>query len=197
MDYRQILVAMAIALSLSGCTPPPPQFDSVYTRISPGILQAGQPIPLPKGKVVLTVTGKIKRQGATPGSPAPKHTQIAMDRAALEAVGQVEYEVQDLFENKPNRFRGILMRDLLDLWQVPPEATQITFTALNDYQITIPISLLKQYPILLALQQNDTMMQPDYRGPAMIVTPYQQYPSVEALKNRNHWIWQVAKVHVE
>jgi hypothetical protein len=193
MNYRQIFAIAAIVGCMTGCATQP-KFDSVYKRVSPANIQAGQAIPTPKDKPLITITGEIKAQNSSSASKTPT---ITMDRASLQAVGLVEYEVKDFFELKVNRFRGVLMRDLLALWQVPPEANQVTLTALNDYKVTIPIKLMQDYPILLALEQNGNMMQPDYRGPAMIVTPHQQYSSVKALDNQYYWIWQIATIHIE
>jgi hypothetical protein len=189
--YPAAIAAVLVGLA-SSCASAP-AFDAAYTRIGNGTLQAGQAIPALQEKALLTVTGKIqaKQQSAKPA------TGIVMDRANLTAIGLVEYEATDFFEKKKNRFRGVLMRDLLQVWQVSPDAKQMTLTALNDYKITIPLDLMRQYPMVLALEQNGAVMQNDYRGPAMVVTPHNQYANVKALANRDYWIWQVAKIHIE
>ncbi len=196
MYYRSLLVIAVIVGCLSGCKTPP-HFDAVYSRVTTATLHSGQPIPSLQGKPIVTITGKIKASQARSGAGTKPPDRIEMDRASLTAVGLVEYATPDFFEKKVNRFRGVLMRDLLALWQVSPEATKVTLTALNDYKITIPIALLQQYPVLLAMEQEGAVMQPDYRGPAMIVTPYEQYPAVTALANRDYWIWQVTKIQIE
>jgi hypothetical protein len=196
MDYRRILTIAAMIAVLSGCKTQP-NFEAVYTRISAPSIQSGQSIPSPQKKSLITITGKIKAQQAQSTKPTTQPDRIEMDRSVLEAIGLVEYEIKDLFELTANRFRGVLMRDLLNLCQASPDATQVTMTALNDYKITIPIEVFQKYPVVLALQQNGEVMKPDYRGPAMIVTPHEQYPGVEPLQNRNNWIWQVAKIHIE
>ena len=121
--------------------------------------------------------------------------KIAMDRANIEALGTIEYAVEDPFEKQENTFSGVLFRDLLDLWQVSENAQQLTITALNDYQVTIPITLLREYPVLMAMQQNGQTMTRDYRGPAMLVAPINAYPSVRALANREDWSWQIKTIH--
>jgi hypothetical protein len=201
MLHQRILVMMTAigclaTLYLVGCTTSP-KFDTVYTRVSEAKLQPGQPLSPPQSQILITVTGKIQAQQGKSAIHAATSTSIQLDRESLASAGMVEYEVNDIFEKKKNRFRGVLMRDLLALWQVTPEAKQVTLTALNDYKITIPIALLQQYPVILAMEQNGSNMQPDYRGPAMIVTPYEQYGAVPELANRDYWIWQVTKIHIE
>lgn len=196
MRCKWIFGLMTIACVLNGCNAQP-SFDAVYSRVSPATLQVGQPIPVPRGEPIVTVTGNINAHQSQISTKSGENAQIVMDRTSLEVVGLVEYTVKDLFEPKVNRFRGVLMRDLLNQWQVPSSASNVTLTALNDYKITIPIQLLRQYPVLFAMDQDGVAMQPDYRGPAMIVMPYEQYPSVQELAEPNYWIWQITKIHIE
>lgn len=222
MSYTSITVASAL-ICLVGCTSSVPSFEDVYLQVTPKTSQPGQPIPSVVGKPIMTVTGKIQAvqvektvpSGAVPTGVEPVVTtsqvqtsqvqtsqpnqsnRILMDQTHLHALGLVEYAVEDPFEQTTNTFRGVLFRDLLELWQVAPDAKMLTITALDDYQVQVPISILKEYPILLAQQQNGEMMTRDYRGPVMLVTPLTQYPSVKELSNQYQWIWQITKIHVE
>ncbi|MEO0705894.1 MAG: molybdopterin-dependent oxidoreductase [Cyanobacteria bacterium J06649_5] len=179
-------IAVPTILGLVGCGGQP-NFEAVYTSVTPATIQPGDPIPDPTGEPVIVITGRIQS-----GQPPLK-----MDQASLDRLMQVEYTVLDPFEKENTTFRGILFRDLLDLWQVDPEATCLTMTALNDYEVQIPIALLREYPVMFAQQQNGEMMTRDYRGPAMLVAPTDQYPSVKALAQQDYWIWQIATIHVE
>ena len=204
MSYRSLLVGSVLAVSLS-CSPQP-SFESVYDRVMPATLQAGDSIPEATSAPLITVTGKVKATQAGDRSSSNKSDsslqaapppQIVMDAESLRAVGLVEYTVEDPFESAENTFRGVLFRDLLDLWQVSEDASYLTMTALNDYQIKVPISLLREYPVMMALEQNGEVMTRDYRGPAMLVAPLSQYPGAEALAHQEYWIWQLSSVHVE
>lgn len=188
MPCRPAWVLPALILFIGGCASEP-QFHEIYTQISPSKLQVGQLIPAPQGEPILKVRGRlgIFNQGK----------QILMDRSTIEAVGLVEYTVQDLFEQQRRVFRGVLMRDLLRIWQVDPQATTLNVIALNDYQIQVPIVWLKQYPVLFALQQDGREMTPDYRGPAMLVFPYEQFPSVPEFAEESYWIWQIKSIEVQ
>jgi hypothetical protein len=177
------LCALFFGVILNSCQP---TFDSGYTRITEGTLPlAGSPsgqFPLPKSKPILTVSGRIHRfnQGET----------FVMDRDMIEAVGLVENSVLDPYEKANYRFRGVLVRDLLNLWQVDPEATILDLKALDGYRIEIPIQMFKDYPVLLALKQNNEYLKPNYRGPAMLVFPYQSY-HLPSQYMEQYWIWQL------
>jgi hypothetical protein len=182
-----ISIAIIIVIVIGACRPTP-KFEEVYTVVSPAALAAGAAIPLPQSEILLTVTGKI---GAT-----NQDGQIVIDLATIEAVGVVEYEVTDPFEARKIVYRGVLMRDLLAVWQVESSATQLHFVALNEYAIDIPIEEMHQYPILFGLQADGDYMQPDYRGPAMLVYPMDAYhldPAVTTAK----WIWQIKSIDVQ
>jgi hypothetical protein len=165
-----------------------PDFDSVYKRITPAQLKAGDAIPAPRGDVILTVTGVV---GTT-----NQGNKILMDLATIESVGLVEYEVVDPFENRKKLFRGVLMRELLNLWQVDAAATTLDMVALNDYHVEVPIAIMREKPLLFALQADGAYMRPDYRGPAMLVFPYGYYKFQRPLSDA-YWIWQIKAVKVK
>ena len=175
-----------LIVALVGCTSQP-DFDSVYTRLNTAHLEAGKPIPKPQEDIILTVLGQI---GTT-----NEDQIIAMDVPTIESVGLVEYTVEDPFEKEQRTFTGVLMKDLLGLWQVSPDATVLTVTALNDYQIDVPIDLLREYPVIFALKQDGEYMTPDYRGPAMLVFPYEHYQF--EIGTESYWAWQIKTITVK
>jgi hypothetical protein len=176
------LLAILVACSSS------PDFDSVYKRITPAQLKAGDSIPMPRGDVILTVAGAVGKTN--------HNNTILMDLATIESVGLVEYAVVDPFENRKKLFRGVLMRELLNLWQVDAAATTLDMVALNDYHVDVPIALMREKPLLFALQADGEYMRPDYRGPAMLVFPYGYYKFQRPLSDA-YWIWQIKAIAVK
>lgn len=67
-----------------------------------------------------------------------------MDRPTLASVGIVEYSVDDPFESKSNTFRGVLVKDLLEVWQVPDGTEFILLSVLLVLSIGISGQKLKQ-----------------------------------------------------
>jgi hypothetical protein len=173
-----------LVLFLASCTNSP-KFEDAYTVVSPATLTKGDPIPPPANEPILTVTGKI---GTTNSGDT-----IQMDLATIEAVGVIAYRVDDLFEEREIDFEGVLMRDLLELWQVADDAETAHFVALNDYVVDIPVVELREYPIMFALKADGEYMQPAYRGPAMIVYPMQYY-NFDLAVIRWNWIWQIKSI---
>jgi hypothetical protein len=183
------LLTCLLAVLFAACTPQEPTTtEPVYTVISEGTLNAGDAIPVPTGEVILTVTGNI-------GTTNVDDT-IQMDIATIESVGQVDYTVDDPFENNRSvTFRGVLMSDLLNLWQVGEDATTLHVVALNDYAVDVPIADLRTYPVIFALQADGEYMPIATRGPAMLVYPYNDFEFEVAIYN-DYWAWQIKSIEV-
>ena len=81
----------------------------------------------PKGKVVLTVSGKL---GAT-----NRGDKAVLDMAMLEALPQKTFTTMTPWEKSPVKFSGPLLRDVLAA--VKAQGTVLKAVALNDYKITI------------------------------------------------------------
>ena len=184
---RQITLYLLCVVFVVSCSKQP-EFDSVYTRLEKATLKAGSNIPKPQEAPILTVSGKV-------GTTNHDDQTIIMDIPTLETVGAVEYTVEDPFEKEEHTFAGILMKDLLELWQVSPDATVLNVVALNDFQVDVPIALVREYPVIFALKQNGEYMTPDYRGPAMLVFPYNDYKF--ELATDAYWVWQIKSITVK
>jgi hypothetical protein len=186
---RRFVLAGLFALLIAACGSP--QKADIYTKISDPKLKPGDSIPAPSGNSILSVSGKI---GTTNSGD-----HIEMDLPTLESVGLVDYKVKDPFvTDKPTQvtFRGVLMSQLLDLWKVPADATTLEMTALNDYSVDVPISDLRKYPVIFALQQDGQYMPISTRGPAMLVYPYDNF-EFDHTKYDAYWIWQIKSIKVK
>lgn len=187
---NQIITALLMSLVLlsTACSSGGEKFDTTYQRVTDAVLHPGDAIPVPQQEVILSVNGKI---GTTNGADS-----IVMDRNTIEKIGLVEYQVKDPFQDRPILYRGVLMRDLLALWQLPQEAKTAVFTALNDYQVEIPVEEFSNYPILFAMQSDGVYMESDYQGPAMLVFPVDNYEFDETIVRRR-WIWQIKSIELK
>jgi hypothetical protein len=185
---KKLMFSLLIAVTLVSCNSASNSPTQFYTRITEAKLKAGAAIPQPSDKVILKVTGKI---GADNGAGA-----ISMDLATIESVGVVEFKVSDPFKKKSITYRGVFISDLLDLWQVKPEATKLHLVALNDYAVDVPIADLRKYQVLFALQADGQYMPVEDRGPAMLVFPYDNF-TLDHLVYDSYWIWQIASIDVQ
>lgn len=179
-----ILVLFCVALVACTTT----SFESAYTVVTDPQLQPGQPIPLPAGRPLLTVSGNI--QTVNQGN------LLVFDLPTLEAIGQVEYTVPDPFKGRDVTYRGVLMRDLIALWQVKENAQILEIEGLNDYKVDAPLATFVEYPVILAFQADGVYMKVEDKGPGMIVFPYHAYQFERPLHD-NYWVWQIEKITVK
>lgn len=161
--------------------------EPIYTTISEATLSAGDRIPTPSEDIILTVTGKINTTN--------QEGQIVMDIPTIQSLRQVEYTVLDPFKDEEITYTGVLMSDLLDLWQISEDAVTLQMTALNDYTVDVPIALIREFPVIFALQANGQYMPVADKGPAMLVLPYDHF-EFERPSSDAYWIWQIKSIDV-
>lgn len=119
---------------------------------------------------------------------------IGFDIDTLELLGLVEYQVMDSQAiGEVATFRGILVRDLLELVGIPAEASKLLVTAYDDYRVEIPLSDIQQYPVLLATMTNGERMGLDAFGPTRFVYPYGFYDLDPSIYDPR-WIWSVKTI---
>jgi hypothetical protein len=186
-QFMRVLVLVGVLALAAGCSSAADPF-TVVTPVGESQLSAGDAIPVPQDEVIVTVMGKI-------GNPNVDDS-IQMDMETIESVGLVEYLVTDPFDTGDLTFQGPLMRDLLDLWGVPDDATILHMVALNDYAVDVPISDLREFPVIFAVKQDGEYMPISTRGPAMLVYPYNDFDFDHAVYD-NYWIWQIKSIEVQ
>lgn len=183
-----LLLLIFLPAILVGCNSQ--QTDEfVYTTLTKAALTAGDAIPLPSEEAIITVTGKI--------GTSNQDGNIVMDIPTIESLGLVEYTVSvDPFADREIVYEGVLMNDLLDLWQIDADATILKMTALNDYQVDVPLELIREYPVVFALKTDGEYMSIAEKGPAMLVFPYDHFEFEQPGTNQ-YWIWQIKSIDVE
>lgn len=147
---------------------------------------AATPLPLPTGKVILTISGRI---GAT-----NKGDTAEFDYAMLEALGMDRIETTTPWYNGIVRFDGIRMLRLLQAAGASGE--RVTAVALNDYITEIPIEDIRRYGVLLAMKRNGSDMPVNDKGPLFIVYPYDSQPDLRSQKYYSRSAWQVTRLEV-
>ncbi|MCL8024754.1 molybdopterin-dependent oxidoreductase [Nocardioides bruguierae] len=151
-------------------------------------LVAGDEVPAPTGKVLLTVTG---------GTVTNVDGELQLDRALLDALGTVSYEVDDVqATGEVVTFSGPLVRDVLAVAGVPEDATTMHTVAINDYKVDVPVSDAAELPLMLATTMDGEPMSVARYGPTRFVYPTDGYDLDPATYNPR-WIWQLASIDVE
>ncbi|HYO89447.1 MAG TPA: molybdopterin-dependent oxidoreductase [Candidatus Limnocylindrales bacterium] len=163
-----LLVWGGLALSMAGCaaalsTPR----GVVWVTITEATIRVGDPLPVPEGPVVLTITGRVTAAGAG--------RALRLDMATLEALGRVSMRVDDqVAEGREVVFEGVLLSTLLAVAGTAEEATTLVVVSLNDTRVEIPLSDVRELPVLLATRVDGQPIPIDRYGPLRIVYPFGQ-----------------------
>ena len=144
-------------------------------------------LPAATGDVVLTISGAIKNQNAD-GS-------VQLDRATLEVMRTVEFETTTVWQDGAQRFTGVPLMEILTL-AGSDAADTISAIALNDYQVTIPVSSIEEDVPIVAYLMNGEMMSPRDKGPLWIVYPYDSDEKYRNEVTYSRSIWQLDRLNV-
>jgi len=147
--------------------------------VSEGEIGAGDSIPVPEGKRVLSISGLISNSNDADGA--------SLDLATLEKMPRVKIKVFEPFEKKEMVFEGVLMSELMEIVGVDPGANEVHFTALDDYKIDLSMSEFRNEDVLLATRADGAHMSIVDGGPTRIVFPEHS----ETGRNTDMWIWNV------
>jgi hypothetical protein len=138
------------------------------------------------GPVVLTVTGRFRT-----GAQGPRQ----LDIQSLNAMPQVECSVDDrLAEGHQVTFRGVLLSTMLTAIGADPSSTLHT-SALNDYAVDLPVSDIRDLPVLLATSADGASMSVANYGPLRIIYPTTGFDLDPTIYDPRR-IWQISSIDV-
>lgn len=141
----------------------------------------------PEGEEILAITGNIAN--TNDGDVA------RFDRAMLEAIGMVTIRTMTPWYEAVVEFEGVPMKALME--HVGAEGSEVTATALNDYQSTIPMEDFERFDVILALKRDGLEMPIRDKGPLFIVYPFDSEPELSTDKYYSRSVWQVRELNVQ
>ena len=141
----------------------------------------------PSGDVVLTVTGAIARTNGD--------GRAEFDRGMLENLELHTLQTWTPWTEGEPEFTGVLAEALMAY--LGATGTMVEARALNDYQMTIPLSDFEDYPVLVAMTMDGERLGRRDKGPLWIVYPWAAYPELDDRVTRQKSIWQLRYLHVK
>jgi hypothetical protein len=173
-----------VMIASAGCAAAPKR---PYEIVSPASVAPGA-IPAPVAAPVLTFSGEI---GTTNVG-----TTLTLDMPTLERLGLVTYSIDDPWRKERTAYTGVLVSDVLKAIAAPSSATTLHMTAMDDYEVDLPIAMVQKYPILLATRSDGKYMSVDDGGPTRIIYPYDTSPELDALATKDQLIWSIKTLEV-
>jgi hypothetical protein len=113
----------------------------------------------------------------------------------LEMLGVFELALETQWTDGRQVFNGVLGSKILDA--VGAQGEVIAARAINDYEVKIPVSDLRRYPVLFALKQNGRYMRVRDKGPIWIIYPWDTFPELDTEEITNRSIWQLSEIIIE
>lgn len=161
-------------------------FTALAMMLSMGMATAGE-LAQPKGRVILTVSGQIGQ--ANNGKAA------AFDMAMLEALPQHSFTTRTPWYDRPVKFTGPLLSDVLTLIQA--QGSTINASAINDYTIRIPLADAKAHGVILARLLDDQPMAVRDKGPLFVIYPFDSNSELRTSTYYERSIWQLKRMSIE
>jgi hypothetical protein len=152
---------------------------------------AAEPLPMPRGEVLLTVSGAIGRGNAQ--DPAGR-LEARLDRAMLEQLGLTEVNTTTPWHSGTMRFEGVLLRAVLGL--VEARGANLLATAHNEYSATLPASDAARYNVILAMKMNGETMTLRDKGPLFIIYPFDSEKTLQNDMTYIRSVWQLRRIDV-
>ncbi len=147
---------------------------------------AAEPLPAPKGPVVLTVSGAIEQTNVG--------AQAQFDMEMLVGLGRASITTRSEVSDKPQLFEGIPLKAVLE--RIGAKGKSIRASALNDYVAVIPFEDLRFEPIL-AMRVDDRQLTVRDKGPLWIVYPRDAYKVLDDSRYDSRWVWQLKELKIE
>ena len=181
MSCKIFILGSAIAmLGACGVAEPAPLIE----KKSDGKLSSSDEIPAPKSKTILTVAGAVRQSNSAQG--------IELDMRTLEQLPITETTIYEPFLKKDVTFSGIMMDDFVEVVG-GVDADAVVFTALDDFQATLSMPVLRSSTVMLATRQEGEWMKVRAGGPIRIVF----LDNEGSGSNTDNWIWSVAHMKFE
>lgn len=153
----------------------------VLTTLLPTLTLAEDAFSPPTQEVVLTIR--------------TNEVEIALDLPALRNLEVSEFTTTTIWTEGEQTFRGTRMTHLLDRLGVT--AGTVTLTAVNDYQVTIPVADFSDDGAIVAYERNGKTMSLRDKGPLWLVYPYDADARFRSEIIYANSIWQLDRITIE
>ncbi len=130
------------------------------------------------------------------GAATEAGRSVAFSMEQLRALQQTTIVTTNEFVEKATSFSGPLLRDLVAEVAEDGDST-LTLTALNDYQVEMPIADSLDYDVIVALERDGAPMSVRENGPLWIIYPMTDHPELNDAVYSGRLVWQLVQIDVQ
>jgi len=140
----------------------------------------------PTGAVVLTLTGLLRK--------ANDGTKANFDMGMLEGLPQLTHTTRTPWYAQSRRFTGPLLRDVLSA--AGAHGSQLRLSALNDYQVDMPVDDAQRYDVIVARLLDDKPLGVRDKGPLFVMYPFDSRRELRSAVYYGRSAWQLRSIEV-
>lgn len=148
--------------------------------------QAEPGLSTPEHAVILEISGSINVKNS--------NDSALFDRTMLDSLAQTKIITGTPWTDGVSEFQGPLLRDLLEL--VGATGTELHATALNNYEITIPMADVVSYPVIVASKMDGKRLSIRSKGPLWVIYPWNNHNELKTETYYQRSIWQLRSLSV-
>lgn len=176
--FKLLPVVALVGALVAGCG-----VDTEPVAVAPHVGEAAN-----ASLVFKPATGKpiVKFDGLVNGGKP-----TSADIASFDALPQQTLKVVEPFVKKSMTFTGVTFADALNAAKATGKS--VTVHALDDYEVTFKVSVLRAQGALLATAVDGKAIELSSGGPVRLIFP----ASSKAGKNTDLWVWSIDKITFE
>ena len=128
------------------------------------------------------------------GDIADSSGTVVLDAAALENLPVVSFQTGTIWTEGQMTFSGPTLASVLTL--VGAGGGNLLLRAVNDYEVTLPISLVSADAPIIATHINGKPFTVREKGPLWVVFPYDRGPEFRTETSYAVSVWQLTEISV-
>lgn len=115
----------------------------------------------------------------------------------LDALEQTTFETENPYIDGSSEFSGPSLKLIVDLaGYAELQNDFVTLTALNDYQVKMPVVDFLSYDVILATRRDDKEMSLRDKGPIWVIYPMSDHVALQDPVYNGRLIWQLKQIEV-
>ena len=122
--------------------------------------------------------------------------KLVLEREELEAFPQTTVITRSPYFDGEVAFSGPTLKRIIENFGLSGE-TQITFRALNDYQVSGNLEEVLGLDAIIATRINSNLMSIRERGPFWIILPLSDRPELDDENYHRFMVWQLNAIRLE
>jgi hypothetical protein len=116
--------------------------------------------------------------------------------AALERLPQRRIVTDTPWYAGPREFSGPLLREVLQIAGVPPQAQRARLVALNDYRVEMPLEDARGHDVIVARLLDGKAMSVREKGPLFVMYPFDREPALRSTLYYSRCVWQLRTIEL-